>query len=78
MLKRKKKLEPITKPDVTNTDPAYWEMVLESYGLGLGRGRNPQQVYVGGSNEVERLEEWIFRTQTGVVRPPGYPPDRDA
>jgi hypothetical protein len=25
----------INKPDVTNTDPEYWEGVLESHGLGL-------------------------------------------
>jgi hypothetical protein len=25
----------INKPDVTNTDPEYWEGVLESHGLGV-------------------------------------------
>jgi hypothetical protein len=28
-------MNPITKPDTLNTDPEYWEMVLESHGLGL-------------------------------------------
>jgi hypothetical protein len=25
----------ITKPDIGNTDPQYWEEVLESHGLGV-------------------------------------------
>lgn len=28
------KKQPITNPDRTNTDPGYWEKVLESWGLG--------------------------------------------
>lgn len=76
MSKRKKKLspQPITNPDITNTDPDYWEMVLESYGLGMGRGRSPAQVYVGDAQKLEDFEGWLFEKGTGKVEPPGYGP----
>ena len=39
-------MRPISKPDVTNEDPKYWENVLESHGLGirqLGLQEEPQE-----------------------------------
>jgi hypothetical protein len=33
-------VKPITKPDVTNTSPGYWEKVLKSYGLGAVESRH--------------------------------------
>ncbi len=78
MSKGKKNLRlPITNPDITNTDPAYWEMVLESYGLGMGRGRTPQQIYVGASEDMDRFQEWLDSKSTGKVDPPGHGPNYD-
>lgn len=70
----KKKLEPITDPDVTNTDPAYWEQVLESHGLGMLRGRSPKSIYVGNTKELTPIEEKAYRDFIGKVEPPGHGP----
>jgi len=38
-------MKTIRKPDLENTDPEYWEVVLESHGLGvrqLGLQEEPQ------------------------------------
>jgi RNA polymerase sigma factor (sigma-70 family) len=46
--------EPIDKPDTTNTDPAYWEQVLESHGLPEQLPYEPHVVNVGSSIDLER------------------------
>lgn len=74
MSKNKKTLEPIKNPDVTNTDPAYWEMVLESYGLGMGRGKHAQK-YIGRGSDIDRLNERQYRRGTGKVEPRGHGAD---
>jgi hypothetical protein len=46
----------ICKPDITNTDPAYWEKVLESHGLGekqLGLDEQPEETDDGTLEEVD-------------------------
>jgi hypothetical protein len=45
----------ITNPDITNTDPKFWEEVLESYGLGV-RQLGLEEEETDESEELE-LEE---------------------
>jgi hypothetical protein len=52
--------EPIDQPDVSNTDPAYWETVLKSHKLGMNRGMLGGRLsYVGDWREVETLADSI-------------------
>lgn len=44
-------MKKITKPDITNEDPKYWEKVLDSHGLGKTR--------LGLEDEPEETEEDI-------------------
>lgn len=62
-------MKPIDKPDVQNTDPAYWETVLQSHNLGMQRGMLGKKLsYTGGWREVEQLadsirDKWIQERQ---------------
>ena len=84
--------KPITNPDTTCTDKKYWERVLASHGLPAEGGRSPRtwvgrgteieqlvrrELYIGGSNEIEGLEEELLRGETGEVRPLGRGPGED-
>ena len=49
-------MKKIRKPDVTNTDPSYWERVLETFGLGerqLGLQEEPQETDNGTLEEAD-------------------------
>jgi hypothetical protein len=49
-------MKKIRKPDVNNTDPGYWERVLESHGLGerqLGLQEEPEETDNGTMEEVD-------------------------
>ena len=85
------KVEPITNPDTTSTDPKYWEKVLTSHGLSAEKGRSPRmwinrgteleelvrrELFVGGVNEIIGIDEEEFRKESGQVRPKGAGPDR--
>jgi hypothetical protein len=49
-------MKKIRKPDRSNLDPQYWEMVLESHGLGerqLGLQEEPQETDNGTLEEAD-------------------------
>lgn len=49
-------MRPIRKPNVENTDPEYWEGVLESHGLGirqLGLQEEPEETDNGTLEELD-------------------------
>jgi len=74
------KRQPITEPDRTNTSESYWNMVLESHGLGCSRGDSPRirvkqpngevskerlVELVGGYNNIAGIDEQVYREETG-------------
>lgn len=52
-------MNPITNPDTSNTNPEYWETVLESHGLGLDLDKflDPNLVDLEEKRELEELDE---------------------
>lgn len=52
-------MTPITNPDTTSTDPKYWEMVLESHGLGLDHDKflDPNLIDLEEKKELEEMDE---------------------
>lgn len=83
-------MEPINNPDVNNTDPEYWELVLLSHGLSNRKGESPRArikteqgtkqinklLHVGGLNNLVSVDEQQFRKESGRVKPDGSGPDR--
>lgn len=71
--------KPIEDPDVSNTDPKYWENVLQSHGLGMNVGSPERRTTwgVGGIKSLVGIEEQEYRRETGVVAPSGAGPTRE-
>lgn len=69
-------MKPIIDPNTEETDPAYWERVLASHGLGMNRGHRPNRTsFRGGINELVVTERQELDKETGNVKPPGHGPD---
>jgi hypothetical protein len=47
----------------------YWNRLLAQEGLSVDKGKDPRLVYIGGSNEVDLLQEELSQKQTGRVEP---------
>lgn len=64
----------------------YWEKRLRRLGLSMDAGRDPRHgkgtedrlIYVGGSGDVEGLEEQLVKRRSGRVTPEGHGPDDGA
>jgi hypothetical protein len=61
----------------------YWEKRLRQAGLSMDAGRKHSDgvntlIYVGGSGDVEGLEEQLVRERCGRVVPKGHGPDDGA
>lgn len=60
------------------TDKEYWEEKLRKAGLSMDAGRDPghrKLVLIGGSIEVDMIQEIMIRKKSGRVRPKGAGPD---
>ncbi len=69
-------MKPIDAPNTLETDPAYWEKVLASHGLGMNRGHRPNRTsFRGGINELVIAEQKQYEHESGEVKPTGNGPD---
>ena len=60
------------------TDKEYWEEKLRKAGLSMDAGRDPghrKLVLIGGSIEVDMIQEIMIRKESGRVSPKGAGPD---
>ena len=71
------KFVPIENPDPTIEAPEYWEQVLDSYRLGMGRGIRRQYSFIGTLNNLVGIEEELYRKRTGRSITKGHGPDSD-
>jgi len=46
-------MKPIVDPDVTNEDPAYWEEVLDSHGLGRTKSHISEDLLDQRNRDIE-------------------------
>ncbi len=63
-----------------DTSKEYWDKVLKGEGLGMDAGRDPghrKLVLVGGSQDIEMVDEIMVKKRAGRVRPKGNGPDDD-
>jgi len=61
----------INNPDVTNTDPAYWEKILKGHNLDMKRGRRTSDVYAESrycDDLIQRDEELAAQLQEARAR----------
>jgi hypothetical protein len=59
--------------DHTNENPAYWEEILENFGLGMNTGSRPRhESFRGGINELVVAEHIEEIKATGKVKPKGF------
>lgn len=66
----------ITKPDVTNTDPKYWDKVLKSHNLSMMRGSDQDFIYYGGDSfDLQMTANSQIRKKAGKHKKPGHGPD---
>lgn len=70
-------MKPIDDPDTENVNPAYWEAVLLSHGLGMQRGKAAAKTSVmGGIRELVSVEQITYQKNSGRVSPKGHGPDK--
>ncbi len=72
--------------DSSNTDPHYWDKVLQRCGLSMSRGKHLKTktkrgdedrniIPVGGTAELDAIAGQRQRKQSGKVSPSGHGPD---
>jgi hypothetical protein len=81
---------PIRKPNIHNEDPAYWNRVLNSWGLPTEKGRparvwenrgTPEETlgrvtsFMGDLNDLNDVQEKIRHKKSGKVNPSGHGPE---
>jgi hypothetical protein len=80
-MKSKNAVAPITEPDTSCEDLAYWETVLKSHSLGVnaGRPRGREVSFVGTSNNLVGIENEQQANKVSKdgrrVCPQGHGPD---
>lgn len=64
--------------DHTNENPAYWEEILENFGLGMNSGSRPRhESFRGGINELVVAEHMEEVKATGRVKRKGFGPPKE-
>lgn len=48
----------------------YWNRLLAEEGLSLDSGRNPKLLYIGGSTEIDKMEQHLAVKEEGRTIPP--------